>query len=229
MNKPEPPSTTVAVLPWQNIDTVMLDMDGTLLDKYFDDYFWEKYLPKSYARKHLLSEDEAEVQLLARYRSVESTLQWTDLDYWSEHLDLDIPRLKIEIHHLIDVHAHVVDFLQWVRSEHKALHLVTNAHPKTLEIKLNKTRIGHYFDEIICSAEVGAAKEQPSFWRGLESMLDFSKERTLFADDTEKVLAAARDYGIGHLVHIARPSSRIPLRYSDDYLSIADFSELLPG
>jgi len=229
MNKSESTPAFVDRLPWQDIDTVMLDMDGTLLDKYFDDYFWETYLPKSYARKHLLSEEEAEAELLGRYKSVESTLQWTDLDYWSELLGIDIPRLKDEIDHLIDVHAHVVDFLQWIRSERKALYLVTNAHPKTLEIKLKKTRIDHYFDKIICSAEVGAAKEQPAFWRGLESLLDFSKERTLFADDTEKVLAAARDYGIGHLVHIARPSSRIPLRYCDDYLSVADFSELLPG
>ncbi len=226
MNKPTP--TPVTGLPWHDIDTVMLDMDGTLLDKYYDDYFWEKYLPQSYARKHLLSNKEAEAQLLARYKSVESTLQWTDLDYWSEHLGLDIARLKSEITHLIGVHTYVVDFLQWIRAQGKALHLVTNAHPKALEIKLNTTGIEHYFDKIICSADVGAAKEQPPFWRGLESLLDFDKKRTLFADDTVKVLAAARDYGIGHLVHIARPSSRIPLRYSDEYPSVADFSELLP-
>lgn len=227
MNKPAP--APAATLPWHDIDTVMLDMDGTLLDKYFDDYFWEKFLPQNYARIHLLSKDEAETRLLARYKSVESTLQWTDLDYWSEHLGLDIALLKTEITHLIGVHPHVVDFLQWIRAQGKALHLVTNAHPKALEIKMNTARIDHFFDAIICSAEVGAAKEQPLFWRGLENLLDFDKERTLFADDTEKVLAAARDYGIGHLVHIARPSSRIPLRYSDEYLSVADFSELLPG
>ncbi len=28
------------------IKYVLLDMDGTLLDKYFDDYFWEHLVPR---------------------------------------------------------------------------------------------------------------------------------------------------------------------------------------
>ena len=111
MNKPTNHATsTTAALPWEDIDTVLLDMDGTLLDKYFDDYFWEKYLPQVYGRKHNLSPKEAEETLLAKYRSVESTLQWTDLHYWTERLGLDVIALKQEIDHLIGVHDHVIDF-----------------------------------------------------------------------------------------------------------------------
>ena len=227
MNKPTTNIRPQATVKWQEIETVLLDMDGTLLDKYFDDYFWEEYVPKVYSEHNELSRTEAEKQLLATYKSVENTLQWTDLDYWSERLGLDIPLLKVSIRHLINVHEHSCSFLEFVRSMGKKLHLVTNAHSKTLRIKLDKTGIEHYFDRIICSEEMGEAKENIQFWYNLEEELNFNKAQTLFADDTEKVLHSARQYGIEHLLHIAKPSSRLPVRYSAEFTSIADFGELL--
>ena len=201
-------------------------MDGTLLDKYFDDYFWEKYVPQVYGRKHGLSPEEAEEALLAKYRSVESTLQWTDLNYWTNRLGLDMFALKQEVEHLIGVHDHVVEFLQHIRSTPKKLCLITNAHPKTLEIKLAKTGIAHFFEVMICADEIGFAKEQVEFWHGLEKVLAYDKRRALFADDTEKVLKAAHQYGIGHLLHIAKPSSQLPTRHSVDFPSVAHFGEI---
>ena len=99
---------------WDEIDTILLDMDGTLLDKYFDDHFWEEYVPKVFARTHNLTPAEARKQLLARYKQVESTLQWCDLDYWSDQLGLDIPELKCKTDHLIQVHPYVIDFLEFL-------------------------------------------------------------------------------------------------------------------
>jgi putative hydrolase of the HAD superfamily len=212
---------------WSEIDTVLLDLDGTLLDKYFDDYFWEEYVPKVFAQTNGLSPSEAQKALLKRYQRVESTLQWTDLDYWSEQLQLDIPELKCRIDHLVQVHPYVVDFLKFTHLNGKQVHLVTNAHSKTLKIKLGKTTLGPWFSSIICSEEIGEAKEHPEFWKRLELMLDFNKERTLFADDTEKVLRAARNYGIRHLIHVARPSSQLPIQFSSDFPSISYFKELI--
>ena len=133
---------------WEAVDTVLLDMDGTLLDKHFDDYFWEHYVPEVFAEKNDLTPLEARKELLARYKSIEGTLAWTDLDYWSEKLGLDIPALKLKINHLIQVHPYVIDFLQYCRNIEKAVHLVTNAHSKTLDIKMKKTDLGGYFDKV---------------------------------------------------------------------------------
>ena len=37
---------------WKNIDTVLLDMDGTLLDLHFDNHFWQTFVPLRYAQQH---------------------------------------------------------------------------------------------------------------------------------------------------------------------------------
>lgn len=212
---------------WSEIDTILLDMDGTLLDKYFDDHFWEEYVPKQFAEANNLSEEEAHKVLMQRYQKVESTLQWCDLDYWSEQLGLDIPLLKCKVDHLIQVHPYVVDFLDYAKSIKKNICLVTNAHSKTLAIKMAKTALGSHFDRIVCAEEIGYAKEQPEFWENLEQHLQYDKKRTLLADDTAKVLHSARQYGMGFLVFVARPSSRIPVKHSPEYPSITYFNELI--
>jgi 5'-nucleotidase len=212
---------------WDAIDTVMLDMDGTLLDKHFDDYFWEVYVPEHYSLIHDISVEKAAQELLERYRKMENSLQWSDIEHWSHELKLDIPELKMRINHLIDVHPQVPEFLSFCRSLGKKLYLVTNAHPRTLAIKLDKTDIGGWFDRLVCADEVGFAKEQPQFWIRLQAMLGFAPARSLLADDTEKVLRAADKHGIGCLVHVAKPSSRKPPARSARYRSIESFKELM--
>ena len=227
-NAEKPVAKIFPDFPWEAIDTVMLDMDGTLLDKHFDDYFWEVYVPEHYSLLHDISVEEAREQLITRYQAVENTLNWTDLEYWTRELGLDIPELKMRVNHLIGVHPYVVEFLEFCLAMGKKLYLITNAHSRTLSIKLEKTSIGPWFDRVICAQEVGLAKEDPEFWRRLEGMLGYDPKRTLLADDTEKVLRSADEYGLGYLIYVARSSSRQPVRYSEKYPSIDYFKELIP-
>ena len=99
-------------IPLKDIKFVLLDMDGTLLDKYFDDFFWEHLVPEKYAEKHNITFGKAKEELMEKYKVHEGTLNWTDLDFWSKELHLDIPALKEQIRHLIEVHPHVIDFLK---------------------------------------------------------------------------------------------------------------------
>lgn len=202
-------------------------MDGTLLDKHYDDYFWEQFVPEVYAGKNNLPAATARKMLLQTYRSVENTLQWTDLDYWSERLGLDIAALKYEIRHLVDIHPYVIDFFDYLEKRGKQIYLVTNAHPRALDIKMGQVPIKNRFRRMICSQEIGYAKEQMAFWEQLQRVLPYDIRRTFLADDTEKVLCSAKEYGIHHLVHIAKPSSRLPVRFSRRYPSIASFKELM--
>ncbi|MCI5139357.1 MAG: haloacid dehalogenase [Candidatus Electrothrix sp. AR1] len=212
---------------WDNVETVMLDMDGTLLDKHFDDYFWEVYLPEHYSLLHNISLEEASRELRTRYQAVENSLQWADLEYWSHTLELDLPELKLRINHLIGVHPYVIEFLEFCLKKRKKLYLVTNAHSKALSIKLEKTSIGAWFDRVVCAEEVGFAKEEPEVWPRLQELLGFVPEKTLLADDTEKVLRVADGFGLGYLIHIACSSSRRPACYSTRYPSIDYFKELI--
>jgi putative hydrolase of the HAD superfamily len=214
---------------WAEIDLVMLDMDGTLLDRYFDDYFWEHFVPEIYAGKNDLTPTEARERLLALYQAREGTLAWTNLDYWSEQLGLDIPALKIQVDHLINIHPYVLVFLKFCRAAGKIIWLVTNAHGKTLEIKMAKTALRDHFDRIICAEEVGLAKEESGFWTKLRDQFPYRPERTLLADDNEKVLASAEEGGIAKLVYVAKPSSRELAKPSGRFKSIIYFNELMPG
>ncbi len=212
---------------WSEIDTVLLDMDGTLLDKHFDDYFWEEHIPEVYAKQNNISIFTAEDELLAKYKEEEGSLQWTDLDFWSEKLDLDIEKLKEEMDHMINVHPYVVEFLDYCRSMGKKIMLVTNAHPKTLKIKMNKTKLSEYFDEVICADEIGLAKEQDGFWQQLNEKYAFDKERTLLADDNDGVLASGERYGLKSLIHVSKSSTMLPVAHSKKFPSIIFFKELM--
>jgi len=214
-------------LPWNEIKYVLLDMDGTLLDLYFDDYFWGHLVPEKYADKHNISFGAAREYLFKTYKSQERTLNWCDIDYWSRELDLDIPALKEQIRHLIEVHPHVIDFLKLMRKRKKKLFLLTNAHYKTIKIKFNKTQIGKYFDDILSSFNVGYPKEYIEFWERAEKKLGFEKECALFIDDTEEVLITAREFGIKYLIFKAKASSRSEPKKTNKFPVIHDFRELM--
>lgn len=213
---------------WNDIDTVLLDMDGTLLDRHFDDHFWLEHVPLTYARKHQLSVDEAKELLIPMFRSQENTLNWTDLDYWSERLGLNIPLLKQEVEHLIAVHPGVVDFLLFLRHHGKTVYLVTNAHSKTLLLKMRRTRLGQYFTGIVSAHDVGLPKEDERFWENLQEKVPYDPTRTLLGEDSETNLATARGYGITYLIYVGRFSSTITPRISESFTSIRYFSQLIP-
>lgn len=216
------------LIEWKEIDTVLLDMDGTLLDRHFDDHFWLEHLPMRWSAKHKQPLDISKKHLYALFRSQEQTLNWTDLDYWSNRLEMDIPMLKLEVEHLIKVHPGVMEFLTFLKQHGKQIWLVTNAHSKTLDIKMKKTRIGPYFDGIVSAHQVGVPKEDGTFWEKLQSFVHYNPERTMLGEDTETNLHTASGYGIRYLIYVSRASSSLPRRDSEHFISVDYFTRLIP-
>lgn len=214
-------------IPFKDITCVLLDMDGTLLDRYFDDYFWEHLVPERYAEKHHITFGKAKEVLFKRYKAHEGTLNWTDIDFWSRELELDIMALKEQIRHLIDIHPHVENFLKMVKAGKIKTFIVTNAHYKVLDMKLKKTDLGKYLTGAITSFQIGFPKEKIEFWKIAEQQLHFSKEKTILVDDTLEVLKTAQKFGIKYLVYKAIANSKLKPLPSSEFRTIFDFSELM--
>lgn len=213
---------------WDLIDTVLLDMDGTLLDLYFDSYLWKEHLPRRYAERNALDVETAKRAIAPRIRAREGTLQWYCLDHWTAELGIDISALEREVAHLITVRPYVPDFLQFLRSREIEVVLTTNAHRRSLSHKLDRTGIGAFFDHVVSSHDFGVPKEQSAFWDRLRSAVPYAPDRTLLVDDNPTVLRSARDFGIRHLLAIRLPDSRGQPRAHDDFASVDSFLDLLP-
>lgn len=207
---------------------VLLDMDGTLLDLHFDNYFWQQHVPQRYAEKNQLHIDDARNFLVPKFRKAEGTMNWYCVDYWSQQLDLDIAQLKAEVNHLIAVHPHVVEFLEGIKTAGKHVALVTNAHQKSLMLKMERTSLSQHFDNVICAHDFGLPKEEPGFWSKLNRALPFDKDQTLLVDDTLSVLRSAQQYGIKNLLAVLNPDSQSPQRNTEEFQAIKDFRDIMP-
>jgi putative hydrolase of the HAD superfamily len=217
------------MIDWQQIDTVFLDMDGTLLDLNFDNYFWQQHVPQRYAEMYQLPLEQAKRQLAMRYESVEGTIDWYCIDYWTRELGLDIAVLKEEVDHLIAVHPYVTEFLDAVRDAGKRVLLVTNAHMKSLSLKMERTKLGGHFDKLICSHDYGVAKEEQAFWERLREEQPFDPARTLLVDDSLAVLRSARRYGIAHLLAVYEPDTQQGRRDVEEFEAIETFLDIMPS
>ena len=213
---------------WNDIETVLLDMDGTLLDLHFDNFFWLEHLPRRYAEIFDRKQEEARLELLERFRNEQGNLNWYCVDYWSRELGLDVRAMKEEMRHLIAVRPHVEDFLARLHASRRRVLLVTNAHHKSLSLKLEQTGLERWFDGIICSHDFNLAKEQPGFWAALASVEPFAREHTLLIDDNHAVLPPAHEHGIRYLLTLLQPDSRREARAGLYFPAILHFDEIMP-
>ncbi|MBA4501636.1 GMP/IMP nucleotidase [Marinobacterium marinum] len=215
------------MLDWQAIDTVLLDMDGTLLDLHFDSHFWLELLPARYAARHGVELEQARHWLHERIRQEQGALSWYCLDYWTEQLNLPVARLKREIMDRIGFRPGAQAFLAALKASGRRTVIATNAHPDSLALKVEVTALDTLVDVVICSHDFGYPKESQSFWQALHEVEPFNPQRTLLVDDSLAVLDSADQYGIAHLLSITRPDLTQPARRIDRYDATDDFSEVI--
>jgi putative hydrolase of the HAD superfamily len=126
------------------------------------------------------------------------------------------------------VYSFVIEFLDAVRCSRRWLVLVTNAHIKSLDLKMQKTQLQGHFDRLICSHDFGLPKEDAEFWDRLRQDEPFEPASTLLVDDSLPVLHSARRYGIAHLLAVHQPDTKSPAKDVEDFPAIRSFQEIMP-
>lgn len=216
-------------LAWRDIDTVLLDMDGTLLDLHYDNHFWLELLPQRYAEHHGISRAMAELEIQPLFERHAGSLNWYCLDFWTAELKLPIRELKRQSAELIALRPDADTFLAALKQAGKRVILITNAHRDSLSLKLERVALAAYFERMISSHDYGFPKENPQFWSALQADTGFDPARSLFIDDTLAILRSARAYGVAHLLAVRQPDSRQPARDTEEFAAQEDYRVLLEG
>ena len=219
----------MTVLPWRDIDTVLLDMDGTLLDLHYDNHFWLEHLPQRYAELHGISRAMADLELTPLFEGNAGQLNWYCLDFWSQELKIPVRELKLETAHLIALRPDADTFLAAIKQAGKRVIMITNAHRDSLSLKMERIELAPYFERLISSHDYGYPKESPAFWDALQADIGFDPARSLFIDDTLPILRSARDFGVAHLLAVKQPDSQKGPKDTAEFAALGDYRELLEG
>ncbi len=211
---------------WNNIDTVLLDMDGTLLDLRFDNLFWLHHVPSEIARQQKISVQQAKQKMASQYDAVKGSLDWYCIDYWTKQTKLDIRQLKVDNAETIAMRADAIPFLQALKQRNIQRVLLTNAHPDSLAIKIHRTGLDQHLDHIYSTHEFGHCKESPKLWQALLAHHPFDPKRTLFIDDNEELLLIAQQFGIRYVLGIENPDSGLVHQNFDHCPAIHDYDVL---
>ena len=210
------------------METLLLDMDGTLLDLRFDNHFWVQYLPRRYSEIHGVDADHAHQHVETSLRAWEGTMQWYCVDHWSDHFQVDIMALKQEVLHLVRYRDGVKEFLERLPETGVTAYLVTDAHPEVLALKQSLTGVHDNVHAAYSSHHLGAPKRHKAFWEAFGSEVSFEPGRAMMIDDSPHVLDQSRSFGIGHQLCVYQPDSGTEQEHGHEFALINDLRDLLP-
>jgi putative hydrolase of the HAD superfamily len=131
---------------------ISFDLDGTLVDRSFDDALWFSEIPKLYAKRHKLSFEEAKRQCTAAFKEVgDRSLDWYDLFYWFSRFKLggkaQAQKASKALCPLIKPYPDAAPCLEGLKKRGFTLVLVSNASRHFLETKIGCTGLAKYFSK----------------------------------------------------------------------------------
>ena len=218
----------MSAIKWNDIDTVLLDMDGTLLDLNYDNVLWNERLPERYATHHGVTTHDGTKTLERHFAETRHTIEHYCLDYWARFTELDMLSLHRELMHLIRYRPHAEAFLDRLKATGRRAVLVTNAHRGSLSIKDELTGLTGRLDHAFSAHDFRAPKESAEFWIRLADALPFDSSRTVLIDDNAAVLAAAEQHGVSQLLTVSQPDSARPPRSELAHAAFNGFDEIMP-
>jgi len=212
---------------WKNIQTVFLDMDGTLLDLCYDNYIWEELLPLQYSKLHHMPLTESREHIIRLIRANSGKINAYCFDFWDDILGFNLMELHTQEEQKIQFRPNAKIFLEFLNTLACDVFILTNAHPKNIQLKLKKTKLQHFVKEIHSAHKHGHAKEELAFWSSISKEISFIPQRTLFIDDNPSCLRAAKRHGINNLFAIQKPCSKSARLEMNEFIAIEDFIDLI--
>jgi putative hydrolase of the HAD superfamily len=169
---------------------VSFDLDGTITDISFVDSVWLEGIPRLYALKNGLAFEDAKNSVMNEYSEVgRERLEWYDLSYWIEKLGLEVSPEEVlsSFQHRIRIFPEVLGVLEEFRDRGLRLIVVTNARREFVDLELEKTKIGHYFERVFSStSDFGLIKKSVSLYRKVCSICGVSPEEMVHVGDDKR-------------------------------------------
>ena len=215
------------MLPWAQIDTVIFDMDGTLLDLYFDNRLWLHEIPQAIANQQQRPIAEVKAELAQKYQQIQGTLNWYCYDYWCAELSVAVDDIQHHCKQHIQWLPNAPQLLESLKQAGKRLVLLTNAHPRSLAFKHQHCGINDYFDLCLSTHQFGRPKEDPQLWQQLFAQYDIEPSRSAFVDDNVRILQQAQTQGIRYVVQVCHPDSSQPAIEVQQDIAVNYVGELL--
>ena len=209
---------------FKDIECLLIDMDGVILDNAYDNDFWQNQIPEVIADSKGIPFDDAKRLAIQIFNYKKNTKDWYDVDYWSNMLDIDIEAQKRSEKSFsrISLYDGVIDTLSVLKNKTKMI-LITNAHRKTLNIKLEKYNLTPYFDEMVCAHELNYVKEDIQLWYMLRSKYRLDYEKTLLVEDTINNINVGLSAGISGAIYVGDEKFTV----SDKIIKLSSINQIL--
>ena len=165
---------------------ISFDMDGTLVETEFTDWVWNHGIPILYSKKTGLPFDAAKVSVEKEYQKVgDGAIEWYDIKYWFQFFKLDInwkslmERYVDKIHVYPDVHP----ILERLKGHFKLI-LTSNAGREFIDVEMEATGLGKYFDQIFsATSDFRELKKAPTFYQRVCDILKVHPEEMVHVGD----------------------------------------------
>ena len=201
---------------------ILSDLDGVILDLAYDIKFWELWLPEQVANQTNKSVEETKAEVKAEIDIQRGTLNFYDLNYWDDLLNVDCMQIFKEKTERCSYLGGSYEALQRLSTLKNPKYILTNGDPRIQDYKAETQNFLEFFDSIFYSMHVGYPKESKEFWALARHNLNLDFEDTIFIDDDFKVVTAAAKAGIKQVAWITPGKNRILQNRVETFASLSD-------
>ncbi len=210
----------VIVSPFEmkELEVLSFDAEGTLVTPEFSEAIWHETIPAIYAQRTGMDIVDARETVFEEYASVgEQRLEWYDINYWFNRLDLGPAERAIhECLPRIGYYPEVMQVLSALGERYRLIVASCTPH-EFLRFLLADT--GHHFVRVFSSVSDYRQLKSPGFFRSICEEMGVSPDRALHVGDNWQLdFVNSREAGL-HAIYLDR-SGRT------DHRSIQDLTEL---